>query len=398
MAEKRSKGRKGKKSKKPEVYDPSQIVWKSFEMELEPNREIPESWKRELWPPKTFPKEAIEFWKKSEKNQEIENKWLDIVVEKDPLEAMIGVEKDLESLPIERNIIWSELRDPMREEEWHGSPHLLPFFCKHADIINDILIKSYETQASSCRDISVRKDEDFKDRDQCLVSGHGRDVHGMLLYYFKCLNVAEDLKMVIGVTETDKSLYGFRVRESNSWLKQGRGPTGYVINNFYSSKMPPEMNRAVLEHFTTFLDEDPGLEKFTEDPKFRSAVGAQMERTLFTPDQAMEQHIVIYSALGINGPFRNALYDVKMRSYIKEKYGVEIESLTSKWSKLCWECGEASEDLKKCANCKMARYCSKLCQVKDWKRKHKQAHSSSMSHFLDEIQYCIKRANEKKDE
>ena len=39
----------------------------------------------------------------------------------------------------------------------------------------------------------------------------------------------------------------------------------------------------------------------------------------------------------------------------------------------CWYCN--SEDLrvelKKCSQCKMSQYCSKECQVADWKRGHK---------------------------
>ena len=31
-------------------------------------------------------------------------------------------------------------------------------------------------------------------------------------------------------------------------------------------------------------------------------------------------------------------YDFEMRKFIKEKFGVEIESPVKKWSKLCWNC------------------------------------------------------------
>ena len=32
-------------------------------------------------------------------------------------------------------------------------------------------------------------------------------------------------------------------------------------------------------------------------------------------------------------------YDFEMRKFIKEKFGVEIESPVKKWSKLCWNSG-----------------------------------------------------------
>ena len=69
------------------------------------------------------------------------------------------------------------------------------------------------------------------------------------------------------------------------------------------------------------------------------------------------------------------MHDTKMRKFIKEKYGVEIESLAKKWSKLCWNCFAAAENLKKCSKCRIARYCGKDCQAQDWKKVH-MIHSS----------------------
>ena len=41
-----------------------------------------------------------------------------------------------------------------------------------------------------------------------------------------------------------------------------------------------------------------------------------------------------------------------------------------KSEKLCASCGERGE--KKCAGCKMVRYCGVECQMKDWRLRHKQ--------------------------
>ena len=63
-------------------------------------------------------------------------------------------------------------------------------------------------------------------------------------------------------------------------------------------------------------------------------------------------------------------YDLEMRKFIKENYGVEIENPVKKWGKLCWNCYAAVADLKKCpkcAKCRIARYCGKDCQDQDWK-------------------------------
>lgn len=41
-----------------------------------------------------------------------------------------------------------------------------------------------------------------------------------------------------------------------------------------------------------------------------------------------------------------------------------------KYHKICVNCGTKSENMKKCSQCKSARYCSSECQRADWK-KHK---------------------------
>ena len=293
---------------------------------------------------------------KTERHIELLEKYSEIA-QKDPIKAMIEIEKDLETLTLVRNHIW--------RKEWKDSPHLLPKYAKNWEIINDILIKSWETQASSCRDIS-------QEEDMVLLSGQIKDVHGMLLYYFKCLNVADDIKQVIGVIDSgsNKTIYpnGYvgTAQMSTSFLKTG---FGNVIENVYSNNNTLRYNMDLCE----YIDEDPADPRFTSNPRFISRVGAKNERLLFTPDEEMEKHTAFYTHLYENQSFNVALYDVKMRKYIKEKYGVEIESLVKKWSKLCWNCFKPFEDLKKCAKCKIAVYCGKKCQAQDWKT-HKIRH------------------------
>ena len=293
---------------------------------------------------------------KTERHIELLEKYSEIA-QKDPIKAMIEIEKDLETLTLVRNHIW--------RKEWKDSPHLLPKYAKNWEIINDILIKSWETQASSCRDIC-------QEEDMVLLSGQIKDVHGMLLYYFKCLNVADDIKQVIGVIDSgsNKTIYpnGYvgTAQMSTSFLKTG---FGNVIENVYSNSNTLRYNMDLCE----YIDEDPAHPRFTSNPRFISRVGAKNERLLFTPDEEMEKHTAFYTHLYENQSFNVALYDVKMRKYIKEKYGVEIESLVKKWSKLCWNCFKPFEDLKKCAKCKIAVYCGKKCQAQDWKT-HKIRH------------------------
>ena len=332
-------------------------------------RGIPKQWSVEMWPLNDFPREWT-WHLKGATRQDLEEKWEKIARE-DPFEAMIAIEEDLASLPLKRTQIWPK-------NKWQGSPFLLPKTEKNAEIINDILVKSWEIQGSSCQHISV-------DDNAVLMSGQVKDVHGMLLYYFKCLGVADNLKQVIGVTRFKDVMgsvgsRGTVYEQACSFLKT---ENGHILDNLFNSRAPPEIWRGIMPK-TQYFDEDPADPKYDKNPEFRSVVGRENERILYSPDDQMERHIVLYNTLHVNGPFKNHMYDVVMRKYIKEKYGVEIESLIQKWRKLCWECGKPSEDLKKCSKCKLALYCSKFCQIKDWKKAHK-LHHIGWSQFISEI-------------
>ena len=100
------------------------------------------------------------------------------------------------------------------------------------------------------------------------------------------------------------------------------------------------------------------------------------EKRLYGKDEKAEQISVYLEAMPflIEKLAGSTMYDTEMRKFIKQKYGVEIESLAKKWSKLCWNCFAAVENLKKCSKCRIARYCGKDCQAQDWKKVHKIAH------------------------
>ncbi len=71
------------------------------------------------------------------------------------------------------------------------------------------------------------------------------------------------------------------------------------------------------------------------------------------------------------------MYDLIMRAYLKQRYGLEPEDLELKWTARCWTCayqdkGE-SKSLKTCVECGVGRYCGKECQKEDWKD-HKLLH------------------------
>ena len=94
-------------------------------------------------------------------------------------------------------------------------------------------------------------------------------------------------------------------------------------------------------------------------------LGLKNERLVYGNDEKVEQIFVQMAASNLYQGL--TLYDIQMRKFIKEQYGVEVENLAKKWSKLCWNCFVPAEDLKKCSKCWISRYCGRDCQVQDWK-------------------------------
>ena len=116
--------------------------------------------------------------------------------------------------------------------------------------------------------------------------------------------------------------------------------------------------------------------------KILSLTGLENERLHHGNDDKVEQTLVLKGAKAPTVSFSTSImYDTEMRKFIKEKYGIQIENLAKKWSRLCWNCFAEVENLKRCSKCRIARYCGKDCQVQDWKKVHKIAHEKYATHF-----------------
>ena len=312
---------------------------------------------------------------------EIQKK-IDEIATEDCIKAILAVEEDLGTLKVVRKYKWDDIMFSLlpsslmpkiekRDEGMSRSDYVA--LKKKAETINEILIKSWETQGSYCPVIINRMG--------VLATNCGRQVSSWLMYYFRCLNVADNVSRVNGLYGADMETFermskmGFFSRELEeklkflclaSWLKIGN----HVIDNMFSVQHA-EQGKSTNEPLGGLLnfkyyDEDPGTSKFPIKETEPSPVGLKNERLVFGPDEKMEQNI----AMGIlHAPTTLELCDVKMRKFIREKYGVEIESLPLKWSKLCWNCFAKPEEdeLWKCARCRVAKYCSKDCQAQDWK-------------------------------
>ena len=143
-------------------------------------------------------------------------------------------------------------------------------------------------------------------------------------------------------------------------------PLNYLENRRRDSRIIHE-DPSTSKHYLAQLKGTGPIENVPID-KLSSVCG---------PDEKMEQKLVFENC----GQFcpRLNFYDINMRRFIAQKYGVQIPSLTEKWRELCWHCF-AKTELKKCAKCSIAQYCGRECQREDWKI-HKVLHDELLVNF-----------------
>ena len=183
------------------------------------------------------------------------------------------------------------------------------------------------------------------------------------------LGFSDDVRRVVGLLQ-----YPHSGVNSHSFLVIGNG---FEIDNAFYERAMSGLTPTQYMHQTQKerqLDEDPGTTKreVVDGGFFKiEYVGREKLRLVCTPDEKMEQKLAYEITCGFKP--RWVIYDLKMRKYIKVKYGIEIPSLAQKWHRLCWTCFTPGDQLKCCAECKIALYCSKSCQRQDWKV-HKELH------------------------
>jgi len=75
------------------------------------------------------------------------------------------------------------------------------------------------------------------------------------------------------------------------------------------------------------------------------------------------------------------VYDKLMRHFIKKELNVVIPSVSEIMKNICWSCGGESDNMKSCKDCKVAKYCNRDCQLKDWSEMHKLTHKITKRGF-----------------
>ena len=83
------------------------------------------------------------------------------------------------------------------------------------------------------------------------------------------------------------------------------------------------------------------------------------------------------------------IYDRLMRIFIKNEFGIEIQSLQDLMKETCWHCGLTSKDLKMCSGCKFGKYCNKNCLTYNLKTMHRTMHKIIRMGNNSEATKCI---------
>ena len=146
------------------------------------------------------------------------------------------------------------------------------------------------------------------------------------------------------------------------------------------------------EYFLEFKSKDRYLNTDPVNSGLRLSLGSDPHvmihnlkvGNVYTTSDLMIEKLIVFlmeTSLLINNPLTENkpglhMYDIAMRKYFMNNFGEEVPDLVEKWSKKCWSCyaeKDSKTELMTDRICKVAQYCSKECQVKDWK-KHKLLH------------------------
>ena len=134
----------------------------------------------------------------------------------------------------------------------------IPKSVKNAEIINTILVKSWETQGSDNPHLRMMYNKSVP-----LMTNNCQIVNGLLMYYFKSLNIADNMKRVVG-----SSVDSGAVALVHSFLKLG----DHVIDNTFALATMEHWKNYSAEYFQYRLtdmynDGDPADPKYGVDPK-----------------------------------------------------------------------------------------------------------------------------------
>ena len=175
--------------------------------------------------------------------QKIQKKWAPIA-KKDPIEALLAVEKDLGRIPVVRGSKWG---DSFFSELPTSN---VPKNVKNAETINAILVKSYETQGSYFMTVNHT-------HTPLAAPWFGRIVNGLLMYYFRSMNMADNMERIVGLLRRTKVV-------AHSWLKLN----DHVIDNTMAPfSFGTEDEKSFNDYLTSkYIETDPADPEYEVNP------------------------------------------------------------------------------------------------------------------------------------
>ena len=166
------------------------------------------------------------------------------LAKEDGIEALIDLQKRLETLSVVPSCKWDDYLYSKLPTS------LLPKTVKNAEVINAILIKSWEIQGSHCPEMQ---------ESAPLMSQNDLAVHAFLMYYFKSLNIADNMKRIIGCLDLKQPFeFGTIV---HSFLKIN----DHIVDNTFHWNI---MKHWTYEWFEAFLKGFKFIDGDPADPKY----------------------------------------------------------------------------------------------------------------------------------
>ena len=171
----------------------------------------------------------------------------------------------------------------------------------------------------------------------------------------RCLNaVGIEAQLIYGTVD----ISGMKM--PHAWLEVG----GHIIDNTYCEDIP-------LDIFASMK----------QKAKYSGSIADKSEMYLgdhVTKRAGIDDHDVNHFQWMFQNPDKALsimqnkkqlfIYYHGMCASVRARYKKELPEITNT---KCWGCDRDNEGFKSCAKCKVAIYCSKKCQLKDWKAVHK---------------------------
>ena len=246
--------------------------------------------------------------------------------------------------------------------------------------INEVLQKSWEAQSST-----IPQCDGHGDFSDFIVSNSSLAVSGLLKTYLNALDISK-VSLVFGITLWDKSTET-DVDDYDGTPHVWLDVEGNDVDNSYVD-VPSSGHVTIdfvynLRQLNKYVREDPwktkhrlylGQESQTSSHQFSQTIHNLKIFREYHTDENVEKYLV-FSLHHVELNPTVKMYDVIMRHYLENQFGVHPEDLIDKWKQKCWCCRvqKPKEELKSCTSCKVSAYCDKSCQAKEWKA-HKMLH------------------------